>query len=388
MTGITRRQFAELSGLGVAGFLLPSFSSEEMRLYFKRIGKKPSLLTFDTEEGTIKKRDDYSESVLLLKERSGNLEEIVNYPQWIISPKVSPDENYLAYCLHRDHPVVGSWNHDTEGDLHILNLKTKEEVVVSDPTSEKKYEGEIAWRGDSKKLVLSVGRGNPEHFDFRWYGAHSINPDGSEEQFLMDARPIGHVRSPCYSPEGRNIVYHENGTIRIFDGEMRKTVIDMKHFPDGTSWFPKWSPRGDLIIFVSDKEKENEYKIYFTSPDGNTFGLLVPDKFYSLGVPKNPGVWSPDGSRVAFQPDKDGECNIYTYNVDTGKRTQVTREDSKSMSAPRGKNTDKPVLWTPDGKGVIYEALRGIYRINLNGSDLKQLTDNHSDEIIGYFGVN
>jgi len=59
--------------------------------------------------------------------------------------------------------------------------------------------------------------------------------------------------------------------------------------------------------------------------------------------------WSPDGTRIAFASDRDGDFDVYVMKADGSGVTQVTRE-------PR---SDRCPAWSPDGTRITYRGYAG-----------------------------
>ena len=80
---------------------------------------------------------------------------------------------------------------------------------------------------------------------------------------------------------------------------------------------PAWSPDGSRIAFMSDRD--GNFEIYVMNADGSGPTRLT----------KNPEsdaypVWSADGSRIAFQSERDGNYEVYVMNADGSRQTNLT----------------------------------------------------------------
>lgn len=89
-------------------------------------------------------------------------------------------------------------------------------------------------------------------------------------------------------------------------------------------------------------------------------------------------TWSPDGQKLAFSGEKDGEWNIYTIDVETEQIKQLTQ----------GPRIDSQPSWSPDSKRLVFVSVdlgqsrqvglstvyqQDIYQINADGTDLRPL---------------
>jgi Tol biopolymer transport system component len=87
-------------------------------------------------------------------------------------------------------------------------------------------------------------------------------------------------------------------------------------------------------------------------------------------------AWSPDGSQIAFDSEKDGQDQIWVMNADGTGLHQVTTYEPSQGSAIN----DAP-SWSPDGSEIAfncYDSLSGFHNlcvINSDGSNVRQLTD-------------
>ena len=70
--------------------------------------------------------------------------------------------------------------------------------------------------------------------------------------------------------------------------------------------------------------------------------------------------WSPDGTKIAFQSDRDGNDEIYIMNTDGSNQIRITNNSAR----------DTNPSWSPFGQKIVFirhgNAKQEIYIINLN----------------------
>jgi dipeptidyl aminopeptidase/acylaminoacyl peptidase len=80
-------------------------------------------------------------------------------------------------------------------------------------------------------------------------------------------------------------------------------------------------------------------------------------------------TWSPDGRQLALQTDRDGDWEIYTVEVETGRQTNITQNAASDMYPN----------WTPDGDVVHFSTRSGqaaLWTTNPTSLDATGITDN------------
>jgi Tol biopolymer transport system component len=88
---------------------------------------------------------------------------------------------------------------------------------------------------------------------------------------------------------------------------------------DNPAWDlePYWSPDGSRIVFTSNRD--GNYEIYVMDADGSNQQRLTDNPARD----SHPS-WSPDGSRIAFHSNRDGNMEIYMMDADGSNQQRLT----------------------------------------------------------------
>ena len=151
-------------------------------------------------------------------------------------------------------------------------------------------------------------------------------------------------------------------------------VQRLTHTPDKESANPAWSPDGKRIAFESNRD--GNYEIYVTDTDDSKVRRLTHTKGKSKSS-ENPD-WSPDGRRIAFESNRDGKSEIYLMDADGSNVKRVT------YTPGGGRGTEHPA-WSPDGKRIAFDStwernpkkwrdMSEIYVMDAEGSNVQRLT--------------
>jgi len=80
--------------------------------------------------------------------------------------------------------------------------------------------------------------------------------------------------------------------------------------------------------------------------------------------------FSPDGSRIAFVSDRDGNHEIYVMNMDGSGQNRLSFIDP----VPGRSNWNTDPDWSPDGAKIVFDnQAGGIYVVNADGTDQTSL---------------
>jgi Tol biopolymer transport system component len=177
---------------------------------------------------------------------------------------------------------------------------------------------------------------------------------GRETQLLIDIK--------CASLSNLAFVGLFNGNYEIFTAKTDGAELRQLTFKPGLDNNPAWSPDGTRIAFSTNRDGNVE--IYVMNADGGNPVRLTTSPTAQDRSP----AWSPDGTRIAFVSDVGGGTHIYVMNADGTNQVRLTNN-----AGP-----DYDPEWAPDGKRIAFtsnwEGTAGIWLVNADGTGATRLT--------------
>ncbi len=209
------------------------------------------------------------------------------------------------------------------------------------------HNGYPSWTTDNQQMLFASNR------DGEWR-VYSMNPDGSNQRPLIEK---GSCTAPQLSMAGQlSYTCLQDGNWEIYVEDRRITNNDTD------DRLHVWSPLGDLIAFEALKNDGQHRVLFVVNPDGSGLRPLTGAEYRSWNV-----AWSPDGRRLVFASDREGNARLFVIGVDGSALQALTRADQWSQ-AP---------AWSPNGRWISYVAGDGpvwtLYRIESDGQNRLQL---------------
>jgi TolB protein len=196
-----------------------------------------------------------------------------------------------------------------------------------------------------------------------------IDADGSNPHRLTSGR--GWHGPPSWSPDAETIACSRDGDIWVMDAD-GSNPRNLTNY-EGAEWMgegPAWSPDGQYIAFSSNRAGRIAGQAYATdifvmNADGSDPRNLTDSAAYDTAP-----AWSPDGSHIAFQSDRDANWpEIYVMAADGSKPRNLTNHEGY----------DGNPAWSPDGSTIAFDrdqdGNREIYLMAADGSNVRRLTD-------------
>ena len=102
------------------------------------------------------------------------------------------------------------------------------------------------------------------------------------------------------------------------------------------------SPSGSRLAFTILRQNADVWRL----PVSSTTGMATGDPEQVVGGTREDSrpAWSPDGKRIAFNSDRNGQMNLYVYSADDRSTRQLTF----------GEGGDFQANWSPNATDLVF----------------------------------
>jgi Tol biopolymer transport system component len=271
-----------------------------------------------------------------------------------MSPMFSPDGRWIAFWGRSRYLSDSTWHLNVTpvagGKTRFMGGRFSNELWSQGrfplPT--------IAWSPDSRRLAYSAEeRVFVVELDGTYPDDEDLADGWQETELIGD--PDRLATDPDWSPEGTRIAFRSDDGVYVMDAD--GTDVHKVSRAAGNEFAfmrPRWQPSGDLIVYYAGDPSApgGEHDIYVAAADGTSelqVSTDAADEFYP--------VWSPDGSRLAFQRLADGtNATIVVVDPDGG----------NEVVSPALPLDGAPPIWAPDGQSLLaFTASSGAGRYGL-----------------------
>ncbi len=314
----------------------------------------------------------------------------------------SPDGKRIAYAITRRNRPGRPW-----GQLWVMDLSTGNSTRLG---GEDESSGGAVWSTDGRwiayfgaaegkrGLVIAHPDGSGATFLSEVMDTNAPLPSqGADVTWSPDSRQIAFISATpgpetadasgdpivitryMYKPDASEGLSHFNDNRRLHIFVVDLASKQVRQLTDGTCYEHSidWSPRGDEIIFISDRSPNPDQFFNY-----DVFALKVSDgSIRRLTATENAEYrprWSPDGNRIAFSATRRGltdrettmeDTHVWVMNADGTNRRELGTID----------NRQGPPQWAPDGRSVYFTVQeRGnirLYRQPLDGGKTEMVVN-------------
>jgi Tol biopolymer transport system component len=270
---------------------------------------------------------------------------------------------------------------DRDGDfeLYAMDSDGTDQTRLTDNST---YDGQPAPAPGGRKVAFASDRDGSND-------VYAMGLKGAEETRLTTGTVRGReLLAPAYAPDGSKIVFvsTRQTDLGYLYGDPEVFVMDS----DGTNQrsltrdpaadaSPVFSPDGEKIAFVSNRDGNNE--IYAMNSDGTDLTRLTNSAEANEYWP----VFSPDGEKIAFTsltgPEQSSTADIRVMDSDGTNQESLTESPAY----------DAQPSFSPDGEKVAFTSDRDgdfeIYTMNPDGTDVARLTNNRATDGVPKFSA-
>ncbi|MFQ6041738.1 MAG: DUF5050 domain-containing protein, partial [Candidatus Poribacteria bacterium] len=267
------------------------------------------------------------------------------------SPVFSPDGSKIAFrrTKRRINRIL------------IMNADGNNEMVL---TPEGFSDSTPHFSPDGAKIIFSSYREYSSRSEPSAPSIFVMSADGSNRRRVFDNRDD--ALNPAYSPDGKKIVFQmlkpisevetrteDDWEIYTIDvtGENLKRLTE-NQFTDAS---PKFSPDGKKLVFISNRD--GNYEIYMMNADGSEQTRLTDNSATDF-MPS----FSPDGAKIIFVSDRDGNEELYLMNIDGAQQQRLTNSDGKDVTP----------AFAPDGQRIVFASIRDASYMQICIMDLSR----------------
>lgn len=273
----------------------------------------------------------------------------------------SANVGFIVFSTDRDNPSSEDLCPNCE-EIYAMNVDGADPIRLTNNNNNDKAP---VWSHATATIAFHSNRriGRPEIF--------IMEADGSNQRLLASRGTAG-ASFASFNHDGSKVCFmsqtapQEIWTVNI-DGTGMTNVTNNS----ANDTRCDWSPKNDLIAFVSDRDGNQE--IYSMVSDGSDVVRLTS----ALGRDVNPD-WSPHGDRIVFASERDGNSEIYVMHADGTDPVRLTFDIAD----------DTKPSWSPKGDRIAFHRTVAdhlqVFTMNADGTDLTQITFTPSPGFSGF----
>jgi TolB protein len=285
-------------------------------MYLPQLTTGPSSVAWLPDSRTVV----YSMAGSLWKQKldSPDAEQLTSGPGYDYQPDCSRDGRWVVYSSYANDAI----------ELWALNLDTRQSRQL---TSGGAVNVEPRFSPDGKRIAFVS---TTFHKHFHIFVGQFINGELTDVKRLTGETrsdlpryyysEFDHEISPAWSPDGSDLIFvsnrgHMYGTGGFWRMKAKPGAEAREIHYEETAWKarPEFSPDGKRIVYASYLGQQWHQLWVMPAAGGDPFPLSYGE--FDNVDPR----WSPDGMRIAFVSNRDGNTSLWTQEIPGGAQSQV-----------------------------------------------------------------
>ncbi len=188
-----------------------------------------------------------------------------------------------------------------------------------------------------------------DYYDKKYYTANKNTETPKENQILKRPRRARVYSQSKISPDNKYIIYTSNelGQYKIWlyntETKKHKRILKKEHKLDQITDYSypilTWHPSGKLFAFITEQKGESYISFYdMETKEIESRGLFSFDKVLDFS-------YSNDGLKLVVSAVKNGQTDIFVYNIAANTVEQITNDLADDMN-PRFNNNIREILFS------------------------------------------
>jgi len=260
-------------------------------------------------------------------------------------PTFSPDGSKIAFIRGQAKGI------------HDIFVMDRDNQSISRVTFDHKRIGGLAFSEDGREIIFSSDRGGT-------FSLWSVPAEGGSPRWLSYSGE--RAFNPTISNSQGLVAYEkwqsDMDILQLNLEKPRAPLMDLVPLTSSRGELnPEFSPDGSRLIFVTSRAGSPQ--IWLAESNGTKARMII-----DLGTPMlGPVMWSPDGRSIVYNSRTGGNADIYTYNLETGKKSRITSKPSNDI-APNFSRDGRSVYFGSDRDGSWQ-----LYKKDLGNGDTKKI---------------
>jgi len=289
-------------------------------MYLPQLTSGPSSVAFSPDGKALV----YSMQGSLWRQEIGSERavELTHGPGYDYQPDWSPDGQHIAFARHQNN-AIELWQLDVASGA-AQQLTTTAAVNVEprySPDGKRLAYVSTAGSGHFNLFVASIEAGK--------LGAPRavVAPHESKIARYYYSKH-DHTINPSWTPDGKRLLFVSNREIAYGSGDVCSVAVDGANdfecfVHEETSWRarPEVAPDGRRVLYSSYQGRQ-WHQLWLTTLAGDAQLPLTFGEFDATQA-----RWSPDGRRIAYISNEDGNVALWMLEVVGGERTRVVARD-------------------------------------------------------------